>query len=76
VRPNAVKVLRRGADWLVSDGATSWRVAESEAKLVSWVIARPAFSTEEFAGAFADRPSDARERFLADLSARRIIEAA
>jgi ribosomal protein L16 Arg81 hydroxylase len=75
VRAKNLKVLRRGADWIVSDGGAPRRVAEAEAKILSWIVARPAFTRDEFGAAFADRPALEREQALAGLAAGRVIEA-
>jgi hypothetical protein len=75
VRAKHLKVVRRGADWMVSDGGAPRRVEEAEAKMLSWIVARPGFTWDEFGAAFADRSAPEREQALAGLAAGRVIAA-
>jgi hypothetical protein len=60
---------------MVSDGGAPQRVEEAEAKILSWIVARPSFTRDEFGAAFADRSTLEREQALATLAAGRVIEA-
>jgi hypothetical protein len=76
VKADALKIVRRGADWVVKDGAGHRVVEEAEAKLLAWIAARTGFALDEFNAAFAERPGADRERALTALAAQRLVEPA
>jgi ribosomal protein L16 Arg81 hydroxylase len=68
VRAQGLKVVRRGAEWVVKDGTALRPVSEAEARKLSWILARQTFARSEFDAAFAEGPADERERLLQALT--------
>jgi bifunctional lysine-specific demethylase and histidyl-hydroxylase MINA len=68
VRAQGLKVVRRGAEWVMKDGASLRPISEAEARKLSWILARQIFARSEFDAAFADGPAEERERLLRALA--------
>jgi ribosomal protein L16 Arg81 hydroxylase len=68
VRNGGAKVVRRGGDWVVKDGAAIRTISEAEARPLSWVLGQKAFSREEFDAAFPDCSGAERDRMLKALA--------
>jgi ribosomal protein L16 Arg81 hydroxylase len=76
VRAGNLKLVRRGADWMVKDGASTRAVSEAEAQKLSWILSRRQFSRAEFDAAFAGQSAEERERLLAGLARQGCLAAA
>jgi bifunctional lysine-specific demethylase and histidyl-hydroxylase MINA len=67
VRADGLKLVRRGGDWVVKEGAATRTVSEIEAKKLAWMLERQVFARSEFDAAFAERPAEERELLLKSL---------
>jgi ribosomal protein L16 Arg81 hydroxylase len=76
VRANGMKVVRRGADWLLKGSTAAHALLPGDEPIVAWVIERAHFSSNDLARQFAGVDEAVRQRVLDKLKQLAVVEAA
>jgi bifunctional lysine-specific demethylase and histidyl-hydroxylase MINA len=76
VRADGMKVVRRGAEWLLKGSAAAYTLSPGDEPIVAWVIERAHFSANDLARQFAGVDAASRQRVIDTLRQLAVLEAA